>query len=211
MQENHTTEKYEESRLQNENLNAATNRVTSLNNSNLHKWPKDTVFIVGYIRNWWKARSKLEWHIFWEHHRRTCTINPPLLQKVPVAVILHLGVTNCVNPFVPNAPFLYPLKTSENRKVFWCFQGVDKGCIGNKRVNETTNNDLNEILRLKQFIQKSLPDNKIIILNIIDWITAKQLWQLNDYCSLEIDIVDNNNIGRESLGKKGFYKSKKFW
>ena len=25
-----------------------------------------------------------------------------------------------VNPFVPNAPFLYPLKTPENRKVFWC-------------------------------------------------------------------------------------------
>ena len=24
----------------------------------------------------------------------------------------------CINPFVPNAPFLYPLKTSENRKVF---------------------------------------------------------------------------------------------
>ena len=24
-------------------------------------------------------------------------------------------------PFVPNAPFLYPLKISENRKVFWCF------------------------------------------------------------------------------------------
>ena len=22
-------------------------------------------------------------------------------------------------PFVPNAPFLYPLKTSENRKVHW--------------------------------------------------------------------------------------------
>ena len=30
-----------------------------------------------------------------------------------------------INPFVPNAPFLYPLKTSENRK-------VEKGCIGNK-------------------------------------------------------------------------------
>ena len=25
---------------------------------------------------------------------------------------------NPVNPFVPNTPFLYPLKTSENRKVF---------------------------------------------------------------------------------------------
>ena len=34
-----------------------------------------------------------------------------------------------INPFVPNAPFLYRLKTSENRKVF-CFQGVEKGCIG---------------------------------------------------------------------------------
>ena len=34
-----------------------------------------------------------------------------------------------LNPFVPNAPFLYPLKTSENRK------GVEKGCIWNKCVN----------------------------------------------------------------------------
>ena len=29
-------------------------------------------------------------------------------------------------------PFFYPLKISENRKVFQCFQGVQKGCIGNK-------------------------------------------------------------------------------
>ena len=40
-------------------------------------------------------------------------------------------LTQCV----PNAPFLYLLKTSENRKLFWCFQGVVKGCIGNKWVN----------------------------------------------------------------------------
>ena len=39
------------------------------------------------------------------------------------------------NPFAPNAPFLYSLKTSENRKVFWCFQGIEKWCIGNKYVN----------------------------------------------------------------------------
>ena len=39
-----------------------------------------------------------------------------------------------VNPFIPNAPFLYPLKASENRKVFWCFQRVEKGCIGNEWV-----------------------------------------------------------------------------
>ena len=39
------------------------------------------------------------------------------------------------NPFFPNAPFLYPMKTSENRNVFLCFQGVDKGCIRNGWVN----------------------------------------------------------------------------
>ena len=38
-----------------------------------------------------------------------------------------------LNPFFPNAPFLYPLKKSENRK-FFCFQGVEKGCIGNECV-----------------------------------------------------------------------------
>ena len=38
------------------------------------------------------------------------------------------------NPFVPNALFLYPLKTSESRKVFWCFQGVSKEISGMKWV-----------------------------------------------------------------------------
>ena len=45
-----------------------------------------------------------------------------------------LFTTSSVNPFVPNAPFLYPLKTSENSKVFRCFEGVEKRCIGNKWV-----------------------------------------------------------------------------
>ena len=30
----------------------------------------------------------------------------------------QMKVRNTFNPFVPNAPFLYPLKASENRKVF---------------------------------------------------------------------------------------------
>ena len=30
----------------------------------------------------------------------------------------NLTITFYINPFVPNAPFLYPLKTSENRKIF---------------------------------------------------------------------------------------------
>ena len=39
------------------------------------------------------------------------------------------------NPFVPNAPFLYHLTTSENHKVFWCFLEVEKGYIGNEWVH----------------------------------------------------------------------------
>ena len=39
------------------------------------------------------------------------------------------------NPFVPSAPFLNPQRTSENRKDFLCFQGAEKGCIGNESVN----------------------------------------------------------------------------
>ena len=48
-----------------------------------------------------------------------------------------LEIVLLFNPFVPNAPFLYPLKTSQNRKIFWCFQEVEKGCIGNKWVKWT--------------------------------------------------------------------------
>ena len=32
-------------------------------------------------------------------------------------------------------PFLFPLKTTENLTVLWCFQGAEKECIGNKWVN----------------------------------------------------------------------------
>ena len=40
-----------------------------------------------------------------------------------------------MNPFVSSAPFLYLGKTSENRKVFGYFQGVEKSCTGNEWVN----------------------------------------------------------------------------
>ena len=38
-----------------------------------------------------------------------------------------------ISSLVPSAPFLYPLKTSENLTVF-CFRGVEKRCIGNEWV-----------------------------------------------------------------------------
>ena len=63
--------------------------------------------------------------------------------KIQIYVV-HLGDTQTgavfflevsVNPFAPNAPFLYLLKTSENLTVFSCFQRVEKRRIGNKWVN----------------------------------------------------------------------------
>ena len=47
------------------------------------------------------------------------------------------SVNSFFNPFVPNAPFLYPLKTSKNRNVF-CFQEIEKWCIGNKWIKYLT-------------------------------------------------------------------------
>ena len=38
------------------------------------------------------------------------------LQSMKIMIVILEIET--INPFVPNAPFLYPLKTSENRKIF---------------------------------------------------------------------------------------------
>ena len=54
-------------------------------------------------------------------------------RTTPVAPLKHL-LKYFINPFVPNAPFFYPLKTRENHMVFWCFPGVEKGCIGDEWV-----------------------------------------------------------------------------
>ena len=59
----------------------------------------------------------------WCHKRYTCHTGQNGFSCDKALNILH-------------APFLYPLKTSENCKFFLCFQGVEKRCIGNKRVKE---------------------------------------------------------------------------
>ena len=56
------------------------------------------------------------------------TMKVRLSSAVPILFLALSGI----NPSAPNAPFLYPLKSSENLKVFWCFQGVEKECIGKK-------------------------------------------------------------------------------
>ena len=49
------------------------------------------------------------------------------------------------NPFSTNVPLLYPLKTSENWKVFRCFHGVEKGCIGNEWVKKKNHRGENKM------------------------------------------------------------------
>ena len=60
------------------------------------------------------------------------------LNYLPLKLPSNASNNHCSSVFIPlitNAPFLYLLDTKENHKVFWCFQGVEKGCIGNKWVN----------------------------------------------------------------------------
>ena len=74
-----------------------------------------------------------------EYHFPWILLISPRIMKIEIWRMMCRNVE--FNPFVPNAPFLYPLKASENRKVFRCFQGVEKGCTGNKWVNIATSND----------------------------------------------------------------------
>ena len=59
-----------------------------------------------------------------------CVFNYIFLKEKSKKKICFTNIKfNALNPFVPSAPFLYPLKTSENLNVFWCFQGVEEECL----------------------------------------------------------------------------------
>ena len=62
------------------------------------------------------------------------TVPPSYTMNYDQAIKQKLAIKSYINPFFPNAPFLYLQKTSENFTVFWCFQGVEKGCIENEWV-----------------------------------------------------------------------------
>ena len=81
------------------------------------------------------------------------------------------------NPFVPNAPFLYLLKTSENHKVF-CFQGVDKGCIGNEWVTRA--------LEKSEYVIRIIPLGSLIQSQIIHTKNKKQTSRMPS-----TDIIDS--------------------
>ena len=92
-----------------------------------------------------------------------------------------------INPFAHNAAFLYLLIRSENRKVFWYFQGVEKGCIGNKWVSKIKNG----VLYFK--ISNSLQRGRLL------FITKPQQWAIfiipNLYpANIYLFKVNNGNI-----------------
>ena len=77
-------------------------------------------------------------------------------------------------------------------------------------LTEFSNNVLDKILSLKLCVKKSFPESTIIISNIIDRLdngeAALSAKRLNEHlCSLEVEIIDYSNIGKESLGKKGLH------
>ena len=69
------------------------------------------------------------------HHCRTCVTE---FREQPPKSPSWTGLKNLYkeflklffNPFIPNAPFLYPLKTSAILTVFRCFQKIEETCIG---------------------------------------------------------------------------------
>ena len=58
-----------------------------------------------------------------------------------------------LNTFVPITSFIYPMKISENLKVLLCFQGVEKGYIGNKWVNSSIITCNTKIMIFDDFIK----------------------------------------------------------
>ena len=93
-----------------------------------------------------------------------------------------------------------------------------KKCPGNIILHVGTNNAAREppivvfdkLLSLKSFIEKTLPNCKISISNLIKRTdnneAAKTVDKVNELLfTLQLDIVDNNNITKNELSRKGLH------
>ena len=57
-------------------------------------------------------------------------LRPPVLYLQRLVPLISDFWQGCLNTFVPNATFLYPLKASESLTVFYVFRGQRKGGLG---------------------------------------------------------------------------------
>ena len=113
--------------------------------------PYDYGCLKAYLRYWYVSLERLLQPVFpqgpflWKKKQVYSlpfnTLWLTFLNKIILLSILmkreHLisKIFSFINSVVPNAPFLYPLKTSENLTVFWYFQRIEIGWIWNKWVN----------------------------------------------------------------------------
>ena len=78
--------------------------------------------LVNSMKNWKRKLKSGEDFLGRVNVKRYIFQGDTLSQLLFVLSFISLSLVLCnVNPFVPNAPFLYPLKTSENRKVKVCY------------------------------------------------------------------------------------------
>ena len=107
------------------------------------------------------------------------------------------------NTFVPNPPFLYPLKISESRKIFWYCQGVEKGGIGNEWVKQNWS-----------WVEKSVAYKKACTtMKVLSWsnleITPQTSYSYGKVYSVifgtNISNWDHNSLVTQAL-KKAFIK-----
>ena len=80
------------------------------------------------------TRNLLTLYTKWIVQVFECCISPFSFKYMEAFKCILITIESHINPFVPDAAFLYPLETWENRKVFWWFQGVEKECVGNEWV-----------------------------------------------------------------------------
>ena len=99
---------------------------------------------------------------------------------------------NWVNPFFSQCTLSLPQKTWENRKVFWCFQCVEKGCIGNKWVNWMWCADMYSELRKTskmELFKKLFNGWKLLTIFVKPFIL--ELWQCSELVSDLLQINSN--------------------
>ena len=117
------------------------NNINHLDDDNLDEDDPETIVVIWLIA-WWNRYMQRKIDRWWINAYSTAFSKSEngLWEKMKscrMISVMHkrLLVLTHSNLFVPNAPFLNSLKAPKNPKIFWCFQGVEKGCIGNNCVN----------------------------------------------------------------------------
>ena len=149
----------------------------------VHKWPNHTILIAGssMVQNLDERRLGNSKYKVKVRHFSGATIQDmyfhlaPLLRKSPEILILHIGSNNCVN--------------DSSRKVLY------------------------DLMCLKSHIERISPDIKIIISqpivrydvddSALACLTQRHL--IKKINNIDCDIVDNSNIVRLHVGKRGLH------